>query len=243
MEIYGVDTDASLRHHVSCHRAVNPAGQQKHRTSVGSQRHPARSRDHFRIDINLASQFDIQHNIRMVHINRQSRVSLQDAAPYLGIYFHGLYRELFIGPAGMDFKCFFLPCIHLSHIMKHILRKRLQPVIFHDHHRTDADDAEDSAKRFYSFFIVKRSFCLHIDAALVFCYLEMPFHRPQYFFYPFHQRVFKNISVLSLHADLAIFNQKSLKHIFPLLSICAHSAEAPAEVPQAPAGSNQSLLP
>ncbi len=88
MEISRLDPDSPLGDHIACHRAVDPAGQQKHRLPVGSHRHPACSGNDLGIDIYLVPDLNIQHHVWMMHIHPGLRKRVKDRLSQVTVDLH-----------------------------------------------------------------------------------------------------------------------------------------------------------
>ena len=90
MEVGCIQLDASLADHITCHRAVDSAGEQQHRLSICANRHSARSRNNLRVnkDLSALAKLHVNHDLRMMHIDFQPRKFFQNTLAKDCIHFH-----------------------------------------------------------------------------------------------------------------------------------------------------------
>ena len=79
MEIGCLQSDATFGDHITCNRTVDSTGKQKHRGSIGPDRHTARSRNDLGININLFSYLYMKQYIRVVYIYPDFRECIQNS--------------------------------------------------------------------------------------------------------------------------------------------------------------------
>ena len=227
MEISRIQGHSSLGDHPACDRGIDTAGQEQLRFSVGANRHSARSRNDLRIDEDLIAHFDIEHHGRVMHIDFHfTGKSIQELRADFRIHIHRTDRIVFIGPAGVHLECdrirlnghsfagAFHRILHGNHVIglrdvpDRILGDRVRILHRHLHDLADADQSENLLQRSDHLIGIKAvivSKHVRIDAALLLVYVKLPFHMGQCVSDLQHQRVLKLSAVLSLDADLAIF--------------------------------------
>ena len=144
MEIGSAKAHASLGNHIAGHRAVDSAGQKKHRFPVGSHRHAAGTRDDLRVHIDFIADLYIHLYIRMMHIHTDLRKRIQDRFSQIPADLHGIFRVGLLRPSGLYLKCNVLIRIKFIHISHHVFFQLLKALIFHPNHRTDPYQAEHS---------------------------------------------------------------------------------------------------
>ena len=172
MEIGCLQSDATFGDHITCNRTVDSTGKQKHRGSVGSDRHSTRSRNDLRIDIDLFSDFYVKQYIRMMDVYTDLRECIQDGFPKVIV---DLHRFLWIGffcTAGFHFKCDVLIRIYFIHICDHIFFQFFKSFILYADNRADPDDSEYSLQSFYYFVPIIISVTVHINSSLCFISME-----------------------------------------------------------------------
>ena len=206
MEIDRVDLHAALGNHITCHRAVNPAGQKQHAFAIGAYRHAARPWDGLGIDIDFPADFNLQHQLWIVDVYLHVREGLQDALAQCGIDFHGRYGVILSGSAGMNLKGQGLGCITSFQIGKHILHQLFKALVFPDFHWTDAYDSKYTLQSSDYFLLVALPQGFNIDAPLFFGNLKGTVNWLQGVFDLMNQGVFKQMAVLAFDADFSIFN-------------------------------------
>ena len=213
MKIYRIDLDTPLRDHPSGHRRINATGQKQHSLAARAYRHATRPRNDLGININLISYFHIQKDVRLVHIHMHLRISLQNGASQFHIDLHGIERVILSGTSGRNLKALMPIRINRANIIHDRLLQLIEPFIFHIDHRTDPGYSEYFLQMRHSLLIVKLRDRIHIDTSVRLAHGKFTFAFLQSVLDLLHQRIFKQISVLSLHTDLSIFYQKSCKHI------------------------------
>ena len=138
MEINCIDLDASLCNHIARHRRIDAAGQKKHGLSTRTDGHAARSRNDFRIQINLLADLHVQHDVWVMNVHRHLGIRVQKDLAKIRIDLHGLLGVILPRAARIHLKGLVLVGIHLVDIVHDALRQLLKALILGVNHGTDA---------------------------------------------------------------------------------------------------------
>ena len=83
----------------------------------------------------------------------------------------------------------------------------LESLIFVDLYRADSNNTEYLLKAFYCLIKIIISITIHVDSSVTFVYKEFSVYALQSITNLTYQCIFKDITVLSLNSDLAVFYQ------------------------------------
>ena len=208
MEISRLDLHASLCDHISCHRAVDPAGEEQHRTAVCPYRHASRPGDDLGIQVDHLADLHIQPDVRVMHIHLHLRVSVQHCLAERTVDLHGVYRIPLVRAPGLHFKRLIALGIHFPHVDDHIFFQLFQLFDRLSHDRADPHDTEHFFQAFYRLFVVVLALAVYIDPSVAFVDKELSFHILKGVPDLAHKSVLEHIPVFPLYPDLPIFDQK-----------------------------------
>ena len=205
MEIGRLDPDSPLGDHIARHRTVDPAGEQKHCLPIGSDRHPARSGNDLRIDIDLVTDLHIQHHVRMMHIHLRLRERLENYFAQITVDLHrSPWVRLPCAP-GFHLEGQALVRISLVHVSNHILLKLFKTLILHTDYRTDPHDPEHPFQMLHRILVIIIFPAVHIDPGLGLMNLKLAVYVLQCEPHLPDERVLKQIAVLAFDPDLTVF--------------------------------------
>ena len=147
-------------------------------------------------------------DIRLVHINCHLREFIQNSSAQFRIDLHGLHGESFMGTACVYLERLLLSAIHFSYVRHYMGRQFFKTFPLHDNDRADSYNSEYSLQCSHCFLIIKFTLCLYIDSSFFLGDAEKAFHILQHLSDPVCKGILEHITILSLDADLSIFNQK-----------------------------------
>ena len=176
MEIYRFNLHASLRDHISCHRAVDSAGEKKHCASVCSHRHAPRTGNNLGIQIDFLADFHIQTYIRIVNVYFHIRKRVQHGLTQSAVDLHGIHGIPFVGASCFHFKSTVSFRVHLTHIGNHVLFQLFYFLYFFSYNRADAHNTEDAGNMLHSLLIVIFSAAVHVHSPVAFMDTEISLH-------------------------------------------------------------------
>ena len=142
MEVNCINLYASLGDHIACNRGINTAGQKEHCLAVTADRHSAGARNFHRININLFTDFNVEHNIRMMNIHAHFRKRIEDYSTHFTVYLLGIHRIILPCTTGIYLEGNVLIRIVLVHIINHGPGKLLKAFILYMDDRTDSADTK-----------------------------------------------------------------------------------------------------
>ena len=144
MEVNCINLYTSLSDHIACNRGINTTGQKEHCLAVTADRHSTGARNFHRININLFTNFNVEHNIRMMNIYTHFRERIKNYSTHFTVYLLGIHRIILPRTAGIYLEGNVLIRIILVHIIYHGLRKLFKAFILYMDDRTDSTDTEYS---------------------------------------------------------------------------------------------------
>ena len=208
IEIDRIQFQAALRHHPACDRAVDAAREKQHGLAGAAHRQPAGAGQNMRIDINFLADLHRHHDIRMMNIHLQVRIGVKQSAAERLVDLLRVHRVGLILPAAVHLECaapvrIFLP-EECDDVLLQLLIRLYRPL----RHRTDADDAEHVLERIHHFLCVACALCLCKNPAGGAVHGEGTAAFLQGDPHLLHKGILEQIPVLSLDADLGIFDQE-----------------------------------
>ena len=147
------DLHAAFGNHPSRHRAVDSAGQEQRRVSVGPDRHTAHRRDHLHIQVGHIADLYIDHVFRIMHVHLQIRIGLQNPVTGLLIDRRRIHRIALVAPPRIDLESSFQILCHFHSLCADCVKVLLR----HFHRRTHAVYAENFCHPADAFFKVRES--------------------------------------------------------------------------------------
>ena len=136
------------------------------------------------------------------------RKCLQDCFSDFTVDLHRVRRIALLCSSCINFKCHVLLFVSFIYISYNIFSQLCQFSHRYTDYRTDSDNTEYLLKAFYCLIKIIISITIHVDSSVTFVYKEFSVYALQSITNLTYQCIFKDITVLSLNSDLAVFYQK-----------------------------------
>ena len=136
------------------------------------------------------------------------RKCIQDCFSDFTVDLHRIRRIALLCSSCINFKCHVLLFVSFIYISYNIFSQLFQLCNRHTDYRTDSDNTEYLLKAFYRLIKIIISLTIHVDSSVTFVYKEFSVYALQSITDLTHQCIFKDITVLPLNSDLAVFYQK-----------------------------------
>ncbi len=144
-------------------------------------------------------------HVGIVDVDFQIREGIEDVSAQVRRQFHGILGIVLPTPPTGHLEGEVLFVIGLVDEVDDPLRKILVAIIGKQHYRADLYETEDRFHGIEGIFIVEVPFRLHVDAAVRTGDFELAIHPFQGPLHVPHQCLFKEVAVLALDADFAVF--------------------------------------
>ena len=150
----------------------------------------------------------MQHDIRLVYIYTNLRESFQNRFTQITVDVHGALGIVLSCTSCLYLESNILIRIYRIHIGNYIFTQLLKAFILYMNNGTNGRDTKYSLEIINCLIKIKICQSIDIDSALCFGYFKFTLATSQCISDLVAESVFKDISVLALHADLSVLYQK-----------------------------------
>ena len=208
VEICRVQRDTALRDHPARDRRIDPAGQKEHCLAGRPDRHAARSRNDLRINIDLIADLNVKKDLRIMDVDLHRRIGHEDRLSELRIHLHGRQRIFLVHTSRLHLECGCASRMLFADVGYDIGAQLFDIFFFVNDDRANSHDPEDMLQDIDRLVKIPVPSAIDINSPARLRDVKISVDARKERADPLCERILKKMTVVSLDADLAVFDQK-----------------------------------